>query len=225
MNPTKGIFLLALVSSLCCHAQDADEILACGKVRDATTNRGVQATIRYSSLPTGSIYGKFNDSTFRFTIFGAARYEITAEAQGYNAATVVLDPSQLRGKDMLERDIRLIPTGETTLRLNRLIFARGRSEISRESYDELDDLAMLMHDNRDIRIQLEGHTDNAGSADANLKLSAERVDAVRDYLVRKGVSRSRISTKAFGGSRPVRNEQTPEARAMNRRVEVRILRN
>jgi outer membrane protein OmpA-like peptidoglycan-associated protein len=74
-------------------------------------------------------------------------------------------------------------------------------------------------------IQLEGHTDNQGSPEANLKLSQQRVEAVKTYLTKKGVSKNRIKTKAFGGSQPIRNEMTQEDRALNRRVEMRILKN
>jgi len=68
-----------------------------------------------------------------------------------------------------------------------------------------------------------GHTDFAGNAEANMELSQERVEAVKDYLVKKGVKKNRIRLKAFGGSNPVSRERTEEARAANRRVEVRVL--
>ena len=72
-------------------------------------------------------------------------------------------------------------------------------------------------------IQLEGHTDNLGNAQANLELSQKRVDAVKKYITTKGIPKSRIKTKAFGGSQLLSQEPTPEARVLNRRVEMRIL--
>jgi len=80
-----------------------------------------------------------------------------------------------------------------------------------------------MKENTKIVIQLEGHTDNQGSSKANLALSEDRVEAVKRYLVSKGIGKDRIKTKSFGGSQPLSNELTQEARAMNRRVEMRIL--
>ena len=80
-----------------------------------------------------------------------------------------------------------------------------------------------MKENAEIEIQLEGHTDNIGSPKANLTLSQERVNAVKKYIVSKGISRNRIQTKAFGGTQPLDNELSPEARIKNRRVEMRIL--
>ena len=72
-------------------------------------------------------------------------------------------------------------------------------------------------------IQLEGHTDFIGSAKLNQQLSQERVDAVKNYLTTHGSEVTRIRTKAFGGTKPISRETTEEARSLNRRVEVRIL--
>ena len=145
---------------------------------DARTSKGVRANIRYSSIPIGSISGRFYDSTFSFSIFGTARYKITAEASGYNARTIIIDPEEIGGDKQLINDIRLVPSGET-IRLNHLIFSQGKSAIDPESFRELDGIAQMMKENTKMVIQLEGHTDNQGSPDANLKLSQERVDAVK----------------------------------------------
>ena len=202
-------------------AQD-DALLAWGKVLDATTHKGVSANIRYSSIPTGSIYGKFIDSTFSFPIFGVAKYQITAEAKGYNPTTVILDPKDIGEMRKVVRNIILIPAGEA-LRLNNLNFSQGKARIEPQSYSELDELVAMMKDNERLVIQLEGHTDNLGNPKANMELSEDRVEAVKRYLVGKGLSRNRIKTKAFGGSQPLTQETNPQARNLNRRVEVRVL--
>jgi OOP family OmpA-OmpF porin len=74
-------------------------------------------------------------------------------------------------------------------------------------------------------IQLEGHTDIKGDPKQNMKLSQERVDAVKDYLISKGVTKNKVKTKAFGGTQPLSRADTEEAHKMNRRVQVRILAN
>ncbi len=198
------------------------EILAEGKVTDSRTNKGIKANVKYSSIPTGSIFGRFNDSTFSFPIFGTAKYQITAEATGYNPRTVIVDPKDIDANRKVLRDISLTPTGQT-MRLTHLIFAQGKSTIDPKSFGELDEVAQMMKENTKIVIQLEGHTDNQGSSKANLALSEERVEAVKKYLVNKGIAKDRVKTKAFGGSQPLSNEMTQEARALNRRVEMRIL--
>lgn len=198
-----------------------DEIIAEGRILDARSGKPIPAHIRYSSIPTGGISGRFYDSAFSFPIFGAAKYQITAESEGYNPRTVIVNPSEVLN-NTLRRDILLTPKGETII-LNNLIFARGKATIDPKSFPELDEVAQMMKENPRMEIQLEGHTDNVGSPKANLKLSEDRVEAVKRYLVAQGVSKHRIRTYAFGGSQPLRNEMTPEARAMNRRVEMRIL--
>jgi len=82
-----------------------------------------------------------------------------------------------------------------------------------------------MNDEKGMVIQLEGHTDYLGDAKQNMRLSEERVVAVRDYLVDKGISKTRIKTKAFGGTQPLSRDNTPEAHRLNRRVELRVLKN
>src|SRR5689334_15593647 len=116
-------------------AQSPDEILAQGKVSDSHTGKGVRASIRYSSIPTGSIFGRFNDSTFTFPIFGTAKYQITAEAPGYNPKTVIVDPKDIDANRKVLRDISLTPTGQT-MRLTHLIFAQGKSTIDPKSFGE-----------------------------------------------------------------------------------------
>ncbi len=214
------VVLSLLLSTGSLFAQD--EILAVGKITDARTQKGIKANIRYSSIPTGSIFGRFNDSTFSFSIFGTAKYQITAEAQGYNPRTVIVDPKDINAESKVLRDIVLTPKGQT-VRLNNLIFAQGKSTIDPKSYAELDEVVQMMKENTKMEIQLEGHTDNIGSAKANLALSEQRVEAVKKYLVAKGIAKDRVKTKAYGGSQPLANEMTSEARIMNRRVEMRIL--
>ena len=91
----------------------ADEILAIGKVSDARTGKGIMANIRYSSIPTGGIFGRFNDSTFSFAIFGTAKYQITAQAKGYNPRTVIVDPKDINADNKVLRDISLTTSGQT----------------------------------------------------------------------------------------------------------------
>jgi outer membrane protein OmpA-like peptidoglycan-associated protein len=111
------------------------------------------------------------------------------------------------------------------MRLQNISFEVGNAKIDPESYPELDILVNMMKENPDMVIQLEGHTDYVGIAADNLKLSQRRVESVRSYLGTKGVAKSRIKTKAFGGTQPLSRDNTPEAHRLNRRVEVRILQN
>ena len=210
----------SLFSFFVAHAQN--EIVAQGKISDSRTGKGIKANIRYSSIPTGGITGRFNDSTFSFAIFGTAKYQITAEAKDYNPRTVIVDPKDIDAQKRILRDIALTPSGQT-MTLSSLIFPQGKSNIDPKSFGELDEVSQMMKENSKMVIQLEGHTDNQGSSKANMELSEARVEAVKKYLVTKGIGKDRIKTKAFGGTQPLKNEMTPEARKLNRRVEMRIL--
>ncbi len=74
-------------------------------------------------------------------------------------------------------------------------------------------------------IQLEGHTDYQGNGSQNMKLSQERVDAVREYLISKKSTRTESKPKHLVAAQPLSRDDTPEAHRLNRRVEVRILEN
>jgi OOP family OmpA-OmpF porin len=218
----KNALLLALFcAGLQAFAQN-EGVLAWGKVLDARTYKGIAANIRYSSMPTGSIFGRFVDSTYSFPVFGSARYQITAEAKGYNARTVILDPRKSTDLQKITQNIVLMPEGDA-IRLSNLIFAQGKAYIEPQSHQELDGVVQMMKENSKMVIQLEGHTDNLGNPEANMKLSQNRVDAVKKYLVNKGIAKNRVKTKAFGGTQLLTQESTPEARMANRRVEMRIL--
>ena len=198
------------------------EINAEGKVMDAITRKGIKARIFYKSYPTGGITGRFNDSTFSFPIFGSSKYQISADAEGYITGTAIVDPKDIDANKRVIRDIMLTHKGET-IRLDHLIFEQGKAGISPRSYPGLDELMVMMKDNPKLVIQLEGHTDSQGNAKMNMELSQDRVDNVKKYLVSKGIAKDRIKTKAFGGTKPILNANSPEARAMNRRVEMRVL--
>ncbi len=72
-------------------------------------------------------------------------------------------------------------------------------------------------------IEISGHTDNTGTTEINMKLSQDRADAVRNYLIRKGISAERVTAKGYGDTEPVADNSTDEGKAKNRRTEVRII--
>ncbi len=80
-----------------------------------------------------------------------------------------------------------------------------------------------MTENTKLTIELGGHTDDVGGDEANLKLSQDRADTVREYLIGKGIEPDRIASKGYGEARPVASNATPEGQAANRRVEFTIL--
>jgi OmpA-OmpF porin, OOP family len=213
--------------------QSADSLIyAEGKILNAATKEPVTARITYQSLPYGNRVGTLNNSSYSFPMFDNEKYAITVEAPGFATVKYMLDPAEAAERKIL-KDIELSAETEShtkhtvgqVMRLNNLIFQVGRSKISEDSYTELDIVVNMMRDNSTMVIQLEGHTDYQGDPKDNMKLSQERVDAVKNYLVSKKINKNRIKTKAFGGTTPLSRDNTPEAHRLNRRVELRILAN
>jgi len=198
------------------------EIVISGRVKEVASGKNVKARIAYKSIPTGGISGSFYDSTYKFSIFGSSKYQVIATADNYIPKAVLVDPKLLNGQTTVVKDIILTPRGQT-IRLDKLLFMQGKSGIDPSSFDELDEVAAMLNENKTMIIQLEGHTDAQGNAKANMELSQDRVDAVKKYLVSKKVSKNQVKTKAFGGTMPVTKGKTPKDRDMNRRVEMRVL--
>jgi len=103
-------------------------------------------------------------------------------------------------------------------------FSNGRSTIRSASHALLDKLAALMVANPQAgRVEVQGHTDNTGNADSNLKLSQARADAVRKYLVKKEVPEDRLLAKGYGQTKPTSTNRTEKGRENNRRVAFEFL--
>jgi OOP family OmpA-OmpF porin len=113
--------------------------------------------------------------------------------------------------------------GEEIILLDKVNFD-AKSTIQPRSLGALDQLALTLIAHPEIkRIQVEGHTDNQGDAEANRRISEERAEAVKSYLVKKGVDAKRIATKGSGADRPVADNNTPKGREANRRIEFRVI--
>ncbi len=101
-------------------------------------------------------------------------------------------------------------------------FALGKSSLSPEAYPILEHAAEVLRANPDLRVEIQGHTDNIGSDESNMILSNARAEVVKDFLVKNGVNASRLTIKAFGESKPVADNNTEQGRARNRRVEFKV---
>jgi outer membrane protein OmpA-like peptidoglycan-associated protein len=109
------------------------------------------------------------------------------------------------------------------LTVGDVLFATGKAEVSSGGQRSIDKLADFLKAYPRRNVLIEGHTDNTGDQDFNIKLSQQRADTVRDRLVEKGVAAQRIRTKGYGAKFPVVDNDTTGGRQQNRRVEVVIL--
>jgi len=110
-----------------------------------------------------------------------------------------------------------------TVTLNTVSFSSRSTELTPGSKKALDPVAASLISQDNLKVQIAGHTDSVGNADFNQTLSQERANAVMKYLVEKGVAADRLTAIGFGETQPVADNKTASGRAMNRRVEFRLV--
>lgn len=203
-------------------------VLVEGKVLNARTQKPLEAVIRFDDLSSGKEVGEARSDPrsgdYRIVLAAGKNYGYHAATPGYLSVSESLELTDLTEYGELRKDLWLVPIeiGES-IQLKNVFFVQSKAVLLPESYPELDRLVRIMKDNETIEIQLEGHTDGRGDPKANIALSEKRVDAVKQYLISKGISEKRIVGKGFGGARPVVANDTEENRQMNRRVEFKIM--
>lgn len=100
-----------------------------------------------------------------------------------------------------------------------VFFQTSRARVRPVSFPLLDTVAQVLRDFPEMTVEIQGHTDNRGSDRSNMRLSSRRAEAVRDYLVSRGIVVSRLTSRGYGETRPIETNRTAEGRASNRRVE------
>lgn len=125
---------------------------------------------------------------------------------------------------LLERFNRVLPTTDTPrgliLNMGDLLFDTGKSDLRPEGREDLAKLSGIVLNYPSLRLTIEGHTDNSGSAEFNQTLSEQRANAVRNYLVGQGLDAGSLTAQGLGEHNPVADNNTAEGRQKNRRVEI-----
>ena len=101
-----------------------------------------------------------------------------------------------------------------------VLFDFDKFEIKPEAYPVLDKIVSLVKQNPQLKMEIQGHTDNVGSAQYNQKLSENRAKAIVDYLVRNGIDPEKLDYRGYGLTQPVASNDTEDGRAENRRVQL-----
>lgn len=102
--------------------------------------------------------------------------------------------------------------------LEGIVFETGSARVTRESERILDEVVSELRTNTGLTVEVQGHTDNTGSRSTNMKLSQQRADAVKDYLMKKGIAGERLVAKGYGPDRPITANTSAEERKRNRRI-------
>lgn len=107
--------------------------------------------------------------------------------------------------------------------LNGVKFRSGSDKLTTSSYSILNQVVSIMNDNPVYNLKIDGHTDSSGDDTKNLELSKKRAKAVKEYLVKKGIADGRLTSNGFGETVPVADNKTSKGRALNRRVEMKVV--
>jgi OmpA-OmpF porin, OOP family len=207
-------------------------LLVSGNVYNKKTGKPLSASLVYETLPDGSEAGNGvsnpDDGSFKVVLPFDKNYMIRATADKFFAQSenLNLDSFVKAGHKEIHKDLYLVPIeiGQV-VRLNNVFFDFDKWDLRAESFIELDRVVQLMKENPAIEIEMSAHTDSYGADDYNYKLSDNRARSVMEYIISKGISASRIISKGYGETKPVAENDTPENRQLNRRVEFTILKN
>lgn len=205
-----------------------------GVITDKDKNPVKKSRITIVDNKTGATIGNYtpNDKgEYYFNIERGKDYNISYEADGYLFQSENLNVPKDKSYSEITKDIMLgkIFKGAKVV-LNNIFFDSGKSTLRKESNVELEKVLKLLNSQPSIKVEIGGHTDNAGKPDANQKLSQTRADAVVQFLIIKGVDRSRLVAQGYGDAQPLAPNSVngkPNAKNMqlNRRVEFKILEN
>lgn len=105
---------------------------------------------------------------------------------------------------------------------DRLYFKTSSSDLTEDSKKQLVNIATILKAFPDAAIKLGGYTDNSGNADSNLKLSGQRAQVAQDQLIADGIDKNRVTAEGYGQEHPIASNDTPEGKAQNRRIDLRV---
>jgi len=120
-----------------------------------------------------------------------------------------------------EVEVKIEPPKEFIL--DNVYFDSGKASLKPSSFKALNDLVSVLKLKNTMEIEIQGHTDNVGKDEDNLKLSQDRAEAVKKYLSGKGIKESRVTAKGYGPARPVASNSTDAGKAKNRRTSLKVL--
>lgn len=196
------------------------------RIVDSETQQPVNANVIMDNLNreerVAVMANNMSNGEAQLKLRAGDRYDMNVGGiQGYSFHNRTIDLTAFDGQEVL---VELIPLrANVSIRLNNILFETASAELMPDSYEELDRAVKLFIENPSLAIEVSAHTDNVGSASYNLKLSEMRAQSVVAYLIENGVSQSQIVSKGYGMTMPLVPNTTDENRAINRRVEFKVV--
>jgi OOP family OmpA-OmpF porin len=205
-------------------------LLVHGHVYDSKTKQPVKGVkVSFENLTTATEVGiassNYDSASYTIVLPAGANYGYLAEKDGYISINENIDLSNMKEYKEYEKDLYITPieSGQVAA-LNNVFFEFDTYALKKESYPELNRLAELLKESNTMKIELSGYADSIGTKAYNDKLSSNRAQAIADYLIAKsGADKKRVVVKHFGENKPAATNATAKGRALNRRVEIKIV--
>ena len=205
-------------------------LLVKGNIKDEISKDATTAKIELKNVNTKQVTEIAVDSASGKYIFATLfkddyilsvkkdDYAYTSKFISNKDSAIAKDPTNVK----IDFDVKPIAVGES-YRINDIHFEYGKSELTDDSKRIMDDFYDFLVDHPHMKVSINGHTDNISGAEFNQTLSESRAKAVYDYLIDRGIEKSRLKYKGYGMSKPVASNSTEEGRAKNRRTEFVII--
>jgi outer membrane protein OmpA-like peptidoglycan-associated protein/tetratricopeptide (TPR) repeat protein len=199
-----------------------------GRVFDSKTQKPLGAQIRLTDLAADELISSTSADPvlgdYLIVLNEGAEYALHVEHQGYLYKSLSFSYEKGKSTKGMTIDIPLEPLSKgSVVALNNIFFESGSYELLPKSKTELDKLIDFLKVNPDMRIEIGGHTDDVGSDESNRILSLNRARSVVEYLAKHEVPKSRLTSEGYGESKPIVPNTSEENRALNRRIEFKIL--
>jgi outer membrane protein OmpA-like peptidoglycan-associated protein len=202
------------------------------KVINADGKAPLNAKVKLAGLKDNVIVGSSTngDGVYEFNITNpkSKDYRLSVELEGYvfQNQSVKIEGASEKDKTITKTiELRKLMVGVSSI-LRNIYFDFDKASLKTESYNELSKLESMMKQNQNLYVEIGGHTDSYGTRDYNIFLSRKRAEAVKDFLVKKGIDTRRIKVVGYGKSKPLAsNDDEDEGRELNRRVEFQVLKN
>ena len=186
---------------------------------DATSNEPINGTVQFSNQNREEILEYAANQT---RLRQGEQYSLNANAIGYLYFDSIVTIPYREELQKYIIPLRKI-TEELVLQLHNIQFEYNSADLLESSYSELDKVVRLLEDNPGLRIELAAHTDDHGSDKYNNALSQKRGEAARKYLLKHGISEERVNAIGYGKKQPLVPNDSDENRAINRRVEFKVI--
>ncbi|MBL7929705.1 MAG: PD40 domain-containing protein [Bacteroidia bacterium] len=197
-----------------------------GTVTDKVSDFPLEASFEVIDLKSGKVMASSmsdkSDGSFLVCLPSGYEYALNVSKAGYLFYSDFFSCKDTTSASyQLQVELSPVKTGEKMV-LRNVFYETGKFELKPESHAELNKVTDFLKSNKNISIEISGHTDNVGDPKSNMALSEKRASSVFDFLTRNGIEPARLAAKGYGETKPVADNITEQGRAKNRRTELTV---